>query len=68
MSVQKPLPAKYFKWLLKIIKVHRDGKGHISLLDQTTKGTLEARPSENTGSGRFSTIEARRLQCSEVAI
>ena len=30
------LPAKHFKWLLKVIKVQRAGKGHIVLLEQTT--------------------------------
>ena len=32
----------YFKWLLKGNQLAEAGKGHIVLLDQTTKGTLKA--------------------------
>ena len=41
-NIPKPCLVKYFKWLLKVIRGQRAGKGHILLLDQTTKGTLEA--------------------------
>ena len=50
MRPLKPCLVKYFKWLLIVMKVQRAGKGHILVLDQTTKGTLEAqRASKNTG-------------------
>ena len=39
----KPCLVKYFKWLLKVIKEQRAGKGQILFVDQSTKGTLEAR-------------------------
>jgi len=41
-SPGKPCLVKYFKWLLRFVKEQRVGKGHILLIDQTTKGTLEA--------------------------
>ena len=41
-SPGKPCLVKCFKWLLKVIKGQRAGKGHILFLDQSTKGTLEA--------------------------
>jgi len=41
-SPVKPCPVKYFKWLLKVIKEQRAGKGYILFLDQTAKGILDA--------------------------
>ena len=50
-SQAKPCQVKYLKWLLKVIEGQRAGKGHVLLLDRTTKGILEARvlSRENTG-------------------
>ena len=51
----------YLKWLLKVIAFRAVHKGHIVLLDQSTKGTLEAqrarcplvKASKNTGSRQY---------------